>query len=217
MNAFVADMRENKKRKTPRDVPGMVDWTTVGQSPNVAMPRQQTHVPPAQGFRGGPQPQQEGYCSNRRKRWNNLWYCYSCGYDVDHSGENCPNPKANHIPNVPRKLAHTVPGASMSGQHKALPDGTGQGKGWLLTQAANKGFYTMAAQGQQPWATVFGQQLQGGQGGGGNNSRNRRRNNRNGNRAGANNFGSSNYGNYGNNNGRVNWGQFQNQGNRFGS
>ena len=45
----------------------------------------------------------------------------------------------------------------MRAQHKALPDGTGQGKGWLVAQAANKGFYTMAAQGQQPWATMFNQ------------------------------------------------------------
>ncbi len=32
--------------------------------------------------------------SNKIKNHMNLLYCYSCGYDVNHSGYNCPNPKA---------------------------------------------------------------------------------------------------------------------------
>ena len=91
----------------------------------------------------------------------------------------------------------------MSGQHKMLPDGTGQGKGWLLAQAANKGFYTMAAQGQQPWAQVFKNQLHGQQGGGGRN----RNQNRNRNRQGC---------GYGNAAGRVDWSQFDGQGGQWG-
>ena len=45
----------------------------------------------------------------------------------------------------------------MSGQHKALSDGTGQGEGWLMAQATSKEFYTMATQGQQPWANLYQQ------------------------------------------------------------
>ena len=74
---------------------------------------------------------------------------------MDHDGYNCPNPKQGHIPNVPRDEAHLVPNAKMKAQHKVLPDGTGAGKGWLLAQAANKGFYTMAQQRQQPWANIY--------------------------------------------------------------
>ena len=73
----------------------------------------------------------------------NLFYCYSCGYDVNHEGHQCPHPRPNHIPGVPRDEAHLCPWAS--------------GKGWLIAQAANKGFYTMGAQGQQPWANLYHQ------------------------------------------------------------
>ena len=103
--------------------------------------------------------------TNTRKHFQNLKYCYTCGYDVNHDGYNCPNPKPGHIPNVPRDEAHECPGACMKAQHKTLPDGTGAGKGWLLAQAANKGFFTMAQQGQQPWAGVY-EQFQRPQGGG---------------------------------------------------
>jgi hypothetical protein len=99
-----------------------------------------------------------------KKRWNNLFYCGLCGYDVDHDGAHCPNPRQNHNPHIKRDEAHLVPGASMAGQHKMLPDGTGQGKGWLLAQAANKSFFTMAKQGQQPWAQFYQGQLQGNDG-----------------------------------------------------
>ena len=62
-----------------------------------------------------------------------------------------------HIPNVARDEAHLVPGASMKGQHKALPDGSGAGKGWIQAQGMNKVFYTMDKRGQQPWANVYDQ------------------------------------------------------------
>ncbi len=169
---------QNKKRKSPRDG-ATVDWSAqtqskpanvpyFGASPNVAMP-------PAPRFN-----QEPGAYSNMRKRWNNLFYCTTCGYDVDHEGRYCPDPKPTHNPNVKRDEAHLVPNASMAGQHKMLPDGTGQGKGWILAQAANKGFYTMARQGQQPWAQVFQGQMPGGGGGGPGTGRRRARGRRNG-------------------------------------
>ena len=110
---------------------------------------------------GQPQQQQQrrqqggDFCSNTRKQNMNLFYCFTCGYDVNHKGHQCPRPKPNHIPGVPRDKAHLCPGASMKAQHKALTNRTGQGKGWLIAQAANKGFYTMGAQGQQPWVSLY--------------------------------------------------------------
>ena len=96
--------------------------------------------------------------SNTTKVHQNLKYCFSCGYDMDHDGTQCPvahlNPRG-HIPRVHHKDAHLCPGASMRGQHKTLPDGTGAGQGWLITQSTHKGLYTMAQQGKQPWANVF--------------------------------------------------------------
>ncbi len=158
-----------------------------------------------------------------RKHWNNLFYCASCGYDTDHDGRTCPNPKQGHNPHIKHDEAHLYQGACMSSQHNMLPDGTGQGKGWLLAQAANKGFYTMAAQGQQPWAQVFLQQLQGQQGGGNRTSRNSGCNSRNRNYQGGG-YGTSNRRvnwinnqGYGNTNGRVNWTTNQGYGEQWGS
>jgi hypothetical protein len=65
--------------------------------------------------------------SNAIKQNMNLCYCFSCGYDVDHQGFQCPDPRVNHIPTVKRKDTHTIWGASMKAQHKTLPDGTGAG------------------------------------------------------------------------------------------
>ena len=123
-------------------------WRAAPQMPQ--MPQQQWGQQPQWGNQQQQQRKKgpgEPF-SNKLKENMNLLYCFTCGYDVDHAGHQCPNPKPNHIPNVPRDDAHLCPGASMRAQHKALPDGTGQGKGWLIAQAANKGFYTMAAQGQ---------------------------------------------------------------------
>ena len=142
----------NKKRKSPRDGAQGQPWTQqqpgpgFGAAPHMAagQPRQ------PKGDSGVP-------FSNTQKTHLNLFYCYSCGYDVDHDGVHCPCPKVGHIPNVPRDNAHECPGASMKAQHKTLPDGSGAGKGWLLAQAANKGFFTMAQQGRQPWAALYNQ------------------------------------------------------------
>jgi hypothetical protein len=82
-----------------------------------------------------------------QKTHNNLLYCYTCGYDVDHDGFACHIGIAGcHIPNVKRDKAHMCPGASMKAQHKMLPDGTGQGKGWLLAPSITKAQFTMNKQ-----------------------------------------------------------------------
>ena len=38
-------------------------------------------------------------------------------------------------------MAHTVPRASMKAQHKTLPDGTGAGQGWILSESIGKAAY----------------------------------------------------------------------------
>jgi hypothetical protein len=81
--------------------------------------------------------------SNKLKKHNNLYYCYSCGYDVDHPGSHCPNAKPHHDPHTRRDNAHLVSNASMVAQHKTLPDGTGARLGWKIAQSMDKAQYTM--------------------------------------------------------------------------
>jgi hypothetical protein len=147
-----------KKRKSPNVNMGQQQQWTMPQQPGGAPGQmwqqqqwqQQNPWKPQGGNQNANLP--NAPYSNTQKHFQNLKYCFSCGYDVDHDGSICPDPKQGHIPNVHCDQAHLVPNASMRAQ---LPDGTGAGKGWLLAQAANKGFFTMAQQGQQPWATLY--------------------------------------------------------------
>jgi len=68
---------------------------------------------------------------NTLKRYNQLLYCPNkgCGYSMDHVARNCPFVAPW---DVARKVAHTVEGASMRGQHKSLADGLGAGMGWIM-------------------------------------------------------------------------------------
>ena len=52
-----------------------------------------------QPCRGGNKANNAPY-SNTIKTNMNLWYCFSCGCDVDHNGFQCPARKTNHIDNV---------------------------------------------------------------------------------------------------------------------
>lgn len=65
------------------------------------------------------------YTPNPVKRHNNWYYCFSCGYDTDHEGHNCPwdMRKPNHNPSVTRVNAHLFPGASLKGAHKTILPG----------------------------------------------------------------------------------------------
>ena len=117
----------------------------------------------ASGPRRPPNRPRNAPFSNTMKTHQNLLYCFSCGYDVDHNGWQCPWPKEGHIPDVHRDVAHEVPGACMVAQHKTLPDGTGAGKGWILAQSITKAQYVM--DGRRQWAQ---QQGRGGGGGRGN-------------------------------------------------
>ena len=76
--------------------------------------------------------------TNNGKRHMNLYYCYTCGYDVDHPGIACPMRRKQGHCDVPRDQAHLCPGALMVAQHKTMPDGTGAGKGWILARAHQK-------------------------------------------------------------------------------
>ena len=81
--------------------------------------------------------------------YNNLSYCYSCGYDVYHTGwQFHPSTrKRTHLPNVGRDDAHTISGASIKAQHKTLSDGSEAGKGWILVQQLRKSNWVLGQKG----------------------------------------------------------------------
>ena len=82
------------------------------------------------------------------KQNNNLLYCFSCGYNVDHDGYKCPPScqKQIHLPNVKRVEAHMFEGACMRAQHKTLPDRTGTGRGWIMKKQMEKGRFVLDKQ-----------------------------------------------------------------------
>ena len=86
--------------------------------------------------------------SNAIKQNMNLLYCFSCGYDVNHDGYNCPTncQKHVHLPQVKRDEAHMYEGACMKAQHKTLPDGTGAVQGWIMTKQMEKGRFVLDKQ-----------------------------------------------------------------------
>ena len=86
-----------------------------------------------------------GVYSNTMKLNNNLYFCYSCRYYVNHNGWQCHpnNRKRKQIPNVSQEEEYTIAGASMKAQHKTLPDGSGDRKGWILAQQPRKENWVM--------------------------------------------------------------------------
>ena len=54
---------------------------------------------------------------NTTKHFDNNLYCYSHGFDVNHSGTTCPNPKQGHVPHAHRYNAHQFHDACMKGAH----------------------------------------------------------------------------------------------------
>ena len=86
--------------------------------------------------------------SNAIKKQIQLLCCFSRGYNVDHDGYKGPPScqKQIHLPNVKRDEAHMYEGACMRLQHKTLPDGTGAGRGWIMTKQMEKGRFVMDKQ-----------------------------------------------------------------------
>ena len=122
--------------------------------PQQTMPNQQ--YPQQQGgwTNSGRQPRRGGNRANSTPYSNtiktnmNLWYCFSCGCDVDHNGFQCPARKPNHIDNVRREDAHKVMGACMKAAHKTLPDGTGAQPGYILAKQLSKPLWFIQQQEQ---------------------------------------------------------------------
>ena len=102
----------------PNSTPGT--QYMYNQPPTMPTPAANTEAPTGSPF------------SNAKKFYNNLHYCWTHGYDVDHPGHMCPAKKFGHRDDVTRDNAHEYMGACMKGQHKTLPDGTGAGRGWIL-------------------------------------------------------------------------------------
>ena len=62
----------------------------------------------------------------------NLFYCHSCGYNVDHDEWSFPYKKEGHVTNMVRDESHEYYGANMKAQHNCLSDGSGIGKGYEI-------------------------------------------------------------------------------------
>ena len=100
--------------------------------------------------RGGTWNNQRGYnnAPHPVKTHENNYYCYSHGFDVEHPGQQCPNPVQGHLPWLTAEMKRTdltLPEhqqryyyASYKGEHKTI----------LPTQAAVAGFPQYAQRGQ---------------------------------------------------------------------
>jgi hypothetical protein len=111
-----------------------------GQSQNVYN-RPWGAAPTTQQQQGGPKQTH----TTKFKHFNNLFYCFSCGYDVDHEGPQCPKGHLNrhgHNPTVQRHNAHLYANASMKAAHKTLENGQGQAPGYILQGNLAKNQYT---------------------------------------------------------------------------
>ena len=87
--------------------------------------------------------------TNKIKRFHNLNYCFTCGYDVDHPGNACPvSDPSYYMPNNPRDEAHMYSNQveSMVAQHKSLPDGIGAGMEWIISNSISKAQFAMQCQ-----------------------------------------------------------------------
>lgn len=62
---------------------------------------------------------------NPVKRHNNMWYCWTHGYDVDHHSGNCMDPKHGHQYNATR--TNTMGGCQAKKHKTVLPGNNGQG------------------------------------------------------------------------------------------
>ena len=152
---------KRKKRGGSRGGGGQ-NQMQFGQSPNVynPPPQQQTQFQGRGGGynqgggrggrgRGGRGRGNATTHTNVLKRFDNLLYCFTCGYDVDHPGTHCPFTEGNfHLPNVKRDEAHLYShqGACMVAQHKSLSNGEGCGVAWMMANAVSKAQFVMDRQ-----------------------------------------------------------------------
>ena len=98
-----------------------------------------------QGRRGGTGNMQATQ-TNNIKRFHNLNYCFTCGYDVDHPGNICPvADPAYQTQNIFCEKAHmyTNQVSSMVSQQKSLPDGIGSVMGWIIANSISKTQFVM--------------------------------------------------------------------------
>ena len=132
----------SRKRKKPRKRNNNMGFGHVPA--NIAYTNQQQG---ANQWNGGQQNNQQQGAKNTHtnsmKRHMNLFYCFTCGYDVDHPSAGCGMQRKQGHCDVPRDQAHLCPGASMVAQHKTMPDGTGAGKGWIMAGPIRKANFVM--------------------------------------------------------------------------
>ena len=84
--------------------------------------------------------------TNKINRFQNLHYCFTCGYNVDHPGKTCPvSDAAYNMNNIPRDEAHMYAnqGAMMVAQQKYFTDGTSATMGCIIANSIRKVQFVM--------------------------------------------------------------------------
>ena len=84
--------------------------------------------------------------TNKIKRFHNLHYCFTCGYDVD---QTClVADTEHHISHIMCDKANVYAKyeASMVSKDKSLPDGTGAVMGWIIANSTRKEKFRMKLQ-----------------------------------------------------------------------
>ena len=84
--------------------------------------------------------------TNKIKRFHNIHYCFTCGYDIDHPRNTFPvSDPSYHMSNIPRDDVHMYnnQGEIIVQQHKSLPDGTGSGMGYIIVNIISKAQFVM--------------------------------------------------------------------------
>ena len=98
-------------------------------------------MPPSGGGR-------QSYPQHPVKRYENWWYCHSCGCDVDHESANCPRPRQGHMWNATRN--NRMGGCNKQNHKTTLPSQVGsQG---LRVRDTNRGFQQQRPAQQQQMA-----------------------------------------------------------------
>ncbi len=74
------------------------------------------------------------------RRYNNWWYCYSCGFNAPHEGHLCPRQASGHIPSLARekKISDMHRQPDQQQYHNALH--ASHRKHFLPLQAAANGY-----------------------------------------------------------------------------
>ncbi len=83
-------------------------WSMYNPPPPTQLPAKYAHYAQhnQQQQAAPPMNYNTGNCApNPKKYHDNMWYCHSCGFDVDHDGRNCQKRRWYHQANITREMA----------------------------------------------------------------------------------------------------------------